>query len=138
MTEQELAAIEARANEATAGPWVKNGSVPEQVIYAPTKRYPNRTSFMPIVYVTQTDYASGEYYADMLDGDAEFIAHARTDVPALVAEVRRLREDAARLDWLQAHGDAMGSAIEMDHGVWVFGGDLRAAIDDARAALGSA
>lgn len=91
MTEQELAAMEARANAATAGPWVKNGSVPEQLIYAPTKRYPNRTSFMPIVYVTQTDYASGEYYADMLDGDAEFIAHARTDVPALVAEVRRLK-----------------------------------------------
>ena len=27
-------------------------------------------------------------------GDAEFIAHARTDIPALVAEVRRLRERA--------------------------------------------
>ena len=31
-------------------------------------------------------------------GDAEFIAHAREDVPALIAEVRRLRERIAELE----------------------------------------
>ena len=30
-------------------------------------------------------------------GDSEFIAHARTDVPALVAEVERLAAENARL-----------------------------------------
>lgn len=91
MTQDELDRLEALANAATPGPWVANGGVPEQVIHCPTKRHPNRTTFHSIVWLTQTDYASGEYYADMMDGDAQFIAAARDAVPALVAEVRRLR-----------------------------------------------
>lgn len=102
MTQDELDRLEALANAATPGPWVVNGGVPEQVVHSPTKRHPNRTSFMPIVWLQQTDYASGEYVADMMDGDAQFIAAARDAVPALVAEVKRLRglvEAAYREGW---------------------------------------
>jgi hypothetical protein len=53
----------------------------------------------------QTDYASGEFFAVVDDTDATFIAHARTDVPALVAEVKTYRR--ALLD---ACGDLAGQA----------------------------
>lgn len=73
MTDEELDAIEARANAATPGPWT-----------------------------WETDYEEeGGYFLDGSDGedvgwarsepDIVFITAARVDVPALVAEVRRLR-----------------------------------------------
>ncbi len=67
--------IEARANAATQGPWTASRScsiedAPETVVMAVGGN------------VANCDW----------DYDAAFIAAARTDVPALVAEVRRLRE----------------------------------------------
>jgi hypothetical protein len=65
MTEDELTAIEARANAATPGPWKDNraagisGDGGEPVIGLPC--------------------------------NVDFVINARTDIPALVAEVRRLR-----------------------------------------------
>lgn len=74
MTDLDLDAIEARANAATPGPWEhgadKNGGVRD--IYAPD----------------DTHITGGALYAD-----AVFLAYARTDVPLLVAEVRRLRAE---------------------------------------------
>ena len=90
MTEQELAAIEARANAATAGPWTAQTG---EVLYwspRPTKAKPNAGYTHTLMRAEQTDYASGEFFAVVDDTDATFIAHARTDVPALVAEVRKL------------------------------------------------
>jgi len=91
MTEQELQAIEQRANGATAGPWKAEMG---QVLYwspRPTKAKPNAGYTHTLMRAEQTDYASGEFFAVVDDTDATFISHARTDVPALVAEVRRLR-----------------------------------------------
>jgi hypothetical protein len=52
---------------------------------------------------------------------------------ALAVEVVRLMDDAARLDWLQAHSQAFPSAIEMDHDARLGDDkDLRAAIDAGR------
>jgi hypothetical protein len=82
----DLDAIEARAKAATPGPW--EGS-------------------------TQTGVAGGGFLAQVFEGygmtlaiatmerpngtaNAAFIAAARTDVPALIAEVRRLRDDVER------------------------------------------
>jgi hypothetical protein len=65
MTDDELTAIEARANAATPGPWKDNraagisGDGGEPVIGLPC--------------------------------NVDFVINARTDIPALVAEVRRLR-----------------------------------------------
>jgi hypothetical protein len=59
MTDEELNAIETRANAAQPAPW------------------------------TPLKVKSDEY--SILDADCEFIAHAREDVPALVAEVRQLQ-----------------------------------------------
>jgi hypothetical protein len=70
MTEDDLQAIEARANAATPGPWQLTGGRDE-------------------VYDIIGD--GRDVVQQVLSPDAEFIASARTDVPALVAEVRRLR-----------------------------------------------
>lgn len=66
MTEEELKAIEARANAATPAPW----------------------HYDPV-----WGRARGESISCMTEEDGEFCAHAREDVPKLIAEVERLRED---------------------------------------------
>jgi hypothetical protein len=70
MTDEELAGIEARANAATAGPWTVDNDTDKRC---------------------QIATASAGVIADMLRVDGVFCAAARTDVPALLAEVRRLR-----------------------------------------------
>jgi hypothetical protein len=67
LTNEELAAIRERAEKATPGPWIDNGNE----IVAECK--PNLGIAGAIS-----------------DEDAEFIAHARTDIPKLIAEVERL------------------------------------------------
>lgn len=75
MTEEELAAIEARATAATREPWIVGD------MYVP-----------PACLSAVSVYGMGMEVAEcQIDADAAFIAAARVDVPALVAEVRRLR-----------------------------------------------
>jgi hypothetical protein len=66
----DLAAIKARADAATEGPWA-----------------PDRNG----VHNQRGECVALTYHANK-HADAEFIAHARADVPALFAEVERLRE----------------------------------------------
>ena len=77
MTEQELTAIEERANAATMGPWEghSNSGV--------TSKHTHDN-----VFETGCGCCT---HNDLSVEDAAFIAAARVDVPALVAEVRRLR-----------------------------------------------
>lgn len=77
MTEEELTAIEARATAATREPWVVGDA------YLPT---------VSLSVGQVSVYGMGMEVAEcQIDADAAFIAAARVDVPALVAEVRRLR-----------------------------------------------
>lgn len=74
MTEQELQEIEAREAAATPGPWRRGvGNTAMRVCSA----YPAKCYFI----------CEGTNAADL-----EFVEHSREDIPALVAEVRRLRE----------------------------------------------
>lgn len=88
MTDEELDAIAARADAATAGPWFPDydprDDGADQVV---TERL--TIAFMATPKVRH-------------ERDAEFIAHAREDVPRLVAEVRRLRAEEARLRGIEA------------------------------------
>ena len=80
----DLDAIEARANAASAGPWVLRlgpHAIPE--VHGP--KYG----------VAFTFYGEGEGENDHADADAAFIAAARTDVPALLARVRELEAQLA-------------------------------------------
>lgn len=85
MTHDELQAIKARAEVATPGPWttgagkIRDGETRELVIA------PNDDVIVAIAY------GGFGNPVDRTSQDRKFIAHARTDVPALVAEVERLR-----------------------------------------------
>lgn len=86
MTEAELGAVKARAEAATPGPWV----VGEHYggVIAPG------SSLDP-----ENDAAYGGYLVgeSMLRHNSTFVAHARDDVPALVAEVERLTAHLERI-----------------------------------------
>jgi hypothetical protein len=76
MRDEELAAIKTRADAATPGPWVTDL---EGNVYADGPAHP----------VT----AVRGRFTEHLMQDARFIARAREDVPALLAEVERLRAE---------------------------------------------
>lgn len=81
LTDQQLDDIEARANAATEGPWMADG----HEIYG---------SGCGVLDIEQ--WKAETLRIEDPEGakaDAEFIAHAREDVPALVETVRRLRAE---------------------------------------------
>lgn len=78
MTEQELAEIEARANAATPGEWVADAEFGWIFV---GRGVGNR----PIVCKFDDEYCLPN------EGNLRFVAQAHQDVPALIAEVRRLR-----------------------------------------------
>ena len=99
MNDQELQQIEERVNKATNAPWIVEAD-----------EYSGRNWLIGCVsvFLGGSAWSDKSYYvttkgvhASELEGDAktdaEFIAAARTDVPALVAEVRRLT--AERDEW---------------------------------------
>lgn len=101
MTDEELATIKARAEAATPGPWKLDD-------YIGLESYTVCLDYVPENQNRTTGYGAGsegtaicvlddemyfEYSSDTERlANAEFIAHAREDVPALVAEVERLQE----------------------------------------------
>lgn len=111
MNEEELKAIEERANKATRGPWnfdLRVGCVGvypgEQIScfsYADTKTF--------IFYRHGICDDTGIWHVGEQDKhDALYIAHARTDIPRLIAEVRRLQEE--NNDLLQENSDLRNQA----------------------------
>ena len=82
MTDADLDAIEQRTNAATEGPWFQDSDNPGLVWGEQRSDGDGYWS----LFASETGHdATAE------PQDAEFIAHARSDVPALLAEVRRLR-----------------------------------------------
>lgn len=78
MNEEELAVIEHRVNKATPGNWGVNADHKKWV-------------------TTDSCKVDDAYWRLNRDNDAAFVAAARQDVPALIAEVRRLRMEVAIL-----------------------------------------
>lgn len=88
MDDEELAAIEVRAERATAGPWrafVEGRDHMSGDTFIQTGAPDDESSDM---YVTFS-FAGGSRPAGTADLD--FIAASRQDIPRLVAEIRRLR-----------------------------------------------
>ena len=110
MTNDELEAVRARAEAATAGPWEWHwDAILGQWNLAPG--------------VLLADGTDGTPGGDKIDVEnATFIAHARTDIPALLDEVERLRGDAhiQRNFWqmedalarAEAHAERLAGALE--------------------------
>ena len=83
----DLDAIEARANAATEGPWA---------VWNPSHGPSHLTIGGQVAWRSTdsaTSYDDDETIPHWADGN--FMAHARTDVPALVAAVRDLRDEVA-------------------------------------------
>lgn len=95
----DLDAIEARANAATPGPWTTIYRSPDEL---DGQRFDHGPSVPCLVMSPDcelhpvADASRNGTCADPFSwgNDAEFIAHARTNIPALVAEVRRLRAES--------------------------------------------
>jgi len=82
--ELDLDAIEARAKAATQGPWEYDGcSVTD---WGVTASHTITMEWMP--------NGRGDGTNERESPDGQFIAHAREDVPALIAELRKLREES--------------------------------------------
>ena len=105
MTEERLHAIRSRVNAATSGPWGCYGDGAHEVFDAGE----------------YDDGDPGELVAPVVTklNDAVFIAHARTDMPALLAEVDRLRaRPAVTEDMVERAARAMSSIISCGSGPW--------------------
>lgn len=84
MNQAQLNAIKERVAKASPGPWESEETTEGHIdIFNPNQDYA----------ICQT---GNETYDCLNDGDTEFIKHAITDVPALVAEVERLKADKER------------------------------------------
>ena len=81
MTDADLKAIQARADAATPGPW-EYGPWGSRGMSAGDVHQRDRLLFRT---------AESEVGAEADDRNGAFVAHARADVPALLAEVRLLR-----------------------------------------------
>ncbi|OZC62752.1 hypothetical protein CH276_14120 [Rhodococcus sp. 06-470-2] len=97
MTPEELEAIEARANAATEGPW--GTRVADTGI---------RSSY-PYAWVTKQRGEIATAIVERHQGgtveDVEFIAHAREDIPALLAAVRERDNTIAKVHELMQSWD---------------------------------
>lgn len=92
MTDEELATIEQRANAATAGPWRRDEPLE---IWSASGMVAGVPEFRPDNHRPASD--------------AIFIEHARSDVPALIAEVRAYRRAIEAVRKLRA-APPLGSA----------------------------
>jgi hypothetical protein len=122
ISNERLAEIEARCEAATEGPWYAN----------------------PGGYVELDEFGEGEHFNGIADTwnandgkDAEFIAHARQDVPDLIATVREQAAEIERLkrraaDWEDRADHYDGVALRFCERATT----AEAERDRARAALG--
>lgn len=83
MTNGELAAIEARANAATPGPW--------EDYYGEVTSADDAVHFRWLACDSPSPKWEGYQETEQASTDSAFIAAARMVIPALIAEVRRLR-----------------------------------------------
>lgn len=105
----DLSAIEAREKAATKGPWTEAKLGPLSDIPAVIHNDPHPDYPEDWVPVCTFEACSQEYEADL--DDASFIAHARSDIPALIAEVRRLQATEDALEHVEWSGtpDSLGN-----------------------------
>jgi hypothetical protein len=88
VTPEELAVIKARAEQATPGPWYAHKCGKCGQVWVEDAEL-----LLLSMNLAAHDGGYGEPRPrEMWEADQVFVAHARADVPALVAEVERLRQ----------------------------------------------
>jgi hypothetical protein len=107
MTDAELNAIRERAERATPGPWVVTcgddeycstvgGILPETELRRVEAEHDGRGDFPENTQWIVVDPGCAPVHLASGDNE-EFIAHAREDVPRLLAEIDRLRDEVCKL-----------------------------------------
>lgn len=107
MNDRELLQISERCHKAPKGPWMVSLNEDytieirchvETTVTISEKFYPSEVAQRPSEFVTD-DYGyvvlKREFQPDLLDSTMDtldFVAHSRTDIPKLIAEIKRLRE----------------------------------------------
>jgi hypothetical protein len=139
MTPERLEQIEKRCNAATAGPWS-------------VARYTNYLGYSifadpPTGCIAERWYDNEQQapYKEQIGGNAQFIAHARTDIPDLLSEIKRLRGelnsnlrkfiDYPNDPFYKFHPDYGWLAKDTCESITEDVGQLRAQLSDAQAAL---
>ncbi len=109
MSDLDLDAIERRAAAATPGPWFSEAADHSQERWVSTRETEARIGYRGWQGLAAANGCEDDPVAGALVArcNAAFIAHARADVPALIAEVRRLR---AALAEMQEPATAAGSS----------------------------
>jgi hypothetical protein len=102
MTADERNAIRARAEAATPGPWARDLYEDGESGEGPLGVFPGaRGEWVESNNVIRPPSAEGDLGDDVAtcdrNGDAEFIAHAREDIPRLLADNDALRAEVAAL-----------------------------------------
>jgi hypothetical protein len=88
MPDLDLDAIERRTTEADGGVW----RVARKATRDAGEESPDGDWVDVWTSYDDTEQTTFGIANDLTDANAEFIAHARSDIPALIAEVRRLQE----------------------------------------------
>jgi len=92
LTKQQLEEIKERAEKATKGPWAED------------ERYPGKVYCDDVFGSIVADCGPFQYCTmekEKIEANVAFVAHAPTDVPALLAEVERLRERIEKLEQIK-------------------------------------
>lgn len=90
MTDEQLREIEERANAALPGPWSIELDGPDDAMFRPILGLFNPNA--PPKSIERFVFDWMDESLNVRNHDAAFIAHAREDIPALIAEIRRLNE----------------------------------------------
>lgn len=94
MNAEQIAEIEARANAATGGPWGIERTDMRNWI-GPMRRSGTKVAAI-IVNIDRVGLVPEALSRN--DNNSDFIAHARTDIPALIAALRAERAKVAAMD----------------------------------------
>lgn len=126
MTEQELAEIQERCAEASPGPWK-----PDAYDMGPDNYSLSVLDSKGLVILEVPSTSSLD------ESNLLFVAHARTDVPALLAEIARLKAENARLrEALALRHELVNESVK--YGPWgekVYGDRIDAILAKMDAAL---
>jgi hypothetical protein len=123
LSDEELAAIRQRADEATPPPWKADTTVRgDCVVWGPDGSFIANQQAEPH-WLPAPDGGTRAVVFDVDRRDSEFIAAARTDVPGLLSEVERLTAELAeaeRKGWHRGWDAAVQRQVEFDNKIMQF------------------
>jgi hypothetical protein len=108
MNQKQFDEIKSRTEKATPGPWKWNTDRYHGGYIGITGK--NNAEVLFPNHCNEDDEGAAWFEDLPNESDADFISHAREDIPALIAEIERFREEIAAL---KSERDALQKALEM-------------------------